>query len=296
MATMDAIDELSAATIARIWPLQNPAAQADKEVRGRVLIVAGSAEIPGAAILAAEGALRAGAGKLTIATGAGIAKDIALAVPESRVIALPETQSGALAQEGAALLAPLAQQVDCLLAGPGLAGHDVDFVKKLLPFFASSAVILDAAAMNAALGQNFSQPVLLTPHAGEMAHLSGDSKEEVTASPMQSASRGAQRWNAIVALKGAETWLATPDGALQCHRGGNAGLAMSGSGDVLAGLIAGFAARGLPLAQAAGWGVVVHACAGNLLSAEVGSTGYLARELLPEIPKLIDRIRLGLQR
>jgi hydroxyethylthiazole kinase-like uncharacterized protein yjeF len=132
-------------------------------------------------------------------------------------------------------------------------------------------------------------PVLLTPHAGEMAHLTGIAKDEIGAAPDRHASEAAQQWNAVVALKGARTVIAAPGGERWQHEGGNVGLATSGSGDVLAGVIAGLAARGAGLAQAAAWGVALHARAGERLAERFGRLGYLARELCDVIPALLEQ-------
>ena len=152
----------------------------------------------------------------------------------------------------------------------------------------SAPVVLDALAMEVVgRGQRMAQPVLLTPHAGEMAHLRGMSKEAVLADPRQTAADAAAQWQAVVALKGASTLIAEPGGSLWRHNGGQPGLATSGSGDVLSGLVAGLAAQQVPLEQACAWGVVVHALAGAALARRYGTTGYLARELPAEVPSLI---------
>jgi NAD(P)H-hydrate repair Nnr-like enzyme with NAD(P)H-hydrate dehydratase domain len=123
-----------------------------------------------------------------------------------------------------------------------------------------------------------------------MAHLTGITKEEVCADPERHAREAASRWNAVVVLKGATTYIATPDGDCWCHVGGQPGLGTSGSGDVLAGIIVGLAARGATLAQAAVWGIALHARAGLALAERLGSIGYLARELPAEIPMLLDKL------
>jgi hydroxyethylthiazole kinase-like uncharacterized protein yjeF len=153
--------------------------------------------------------------------------------------------------------------------------------------------ILDATAMAAALHEPAARPpVLLTPHAGEMAHLSGEAKDAVQADALVRAAQAARRWNATVALKGSTTVIASvgDDRPPWRHTGGNVGLATAGSGDVLAGLIAGFAARGASLEQAAAWGVVLHALAGERLAARLGGVGYLASELLDELPPLMAAV------
>lgn len=282
------------AHLLRGWPLPEVAADADKEDRGRVLVIAGSREIPGAAILAGTAALRAGAGKLVIATAQSVAAHLAVAVPEARVVAVPETAAGSFALQAVELLEQCVQGADAVLIGPGLMdenGTD-DFVARLLPKLARVPVILDALAMNAVKpGRRPTQPLLLTPHAGEMAHLRGMSKEAVLADPELAVVSAAREWNAVVALKGAATLIATPGGEKWRHDAGHPGLATSGSGDVLAGLIAGMAAQQAPLEQACAWGVVLHALAGRELARRVGPLGYLARELPAEVPRLLHRLR-----
>ncbi|WP_426174147.1 NAD(P)H-hydrate dehydratase [Massilia sp. TWR1-2-2] len=291
----------------RAWPLPMPSTDGDKEQRGHVLILGGSREMPGAVILAATAALRAGAGKLTIATGASVAQLVALALPEARVIGLAETEQGGFTGEAVGMLDPLADKVNAILIGPGMQDEAATaaLVRALLPRLCGSdvSVVLDACAMAILLSPDedgdseapfrFEQPVILTPHAGEMAHLTGQSKEDISAAPDRHAAQAARRWNAVVALKGARTLVIAADGARWQHEGGNVGLAISGSGDTLAGIIAGLAARGASLPQAACWGVALHARAGELLAERFGILGYLAREIPNEIPALMESFARG---
>jgi len=273
------------------WPLPDPGHDADKEARGHVLVVAGSNEVPGAALLAAVAGLRVGAGKLTVAAPRSVALGLALAIPEARVIPLDQSAAGALQLRAVDRLAPLSGLVNAVVLGPGMLDErrSMAFVRALLPLFSSSTVVLDAVAMAIVREGAFSQPVILTPHAGEMAHLTGRSKESICADPHATAIDAAQQWNACVALKGAATCIATPTGAAWRFTGGSPGLATSGSGDTLAGIIGGLAARGLPPVAACAWGVVLHARAGEALSRQHGPLGYLARELAGELPALIKR-------
>jgi ADP-dependent NAD(P)H-hydrate dehydratase len=293
----------------RAWPLPMPSSDGDKEQRGHVLILGGSREMPGAVILAATAALRAGAGKLTVATGASVAQLVAMALPESRVIGLAETEEGGFTEAAVARLDPLADKVDAILIGPGMQDEAATavLVRALLPRLegGNTSVVLDACAMGVirdaggkpdadadaerGAGFRFKLPVIVTPHAGEMAHLTGAPKEDIAADPDGHAARAARRWNAVVVLKGARTLVNAPDGARWQHEGGNVGLAISGSGDTLAGIVAGLAARGAGLAQAACWGVALHARAGELLAERFGVLGYLARELPAEVPALMER-------
>lgn len=278
----------------REWPLPMPATDEDKHGRGRVLVIAGSPEMPGAAILAAEAALRAGAGKLVIATAQSVAGVVALAVPEARVIGMPETDAGGLDPSGIASLGKAAENSDAVLIGPGMQDEPATcaFVAKLMPALVQTATILDALAMSQVCdpGSARETEVLLTPHAGEMAHLLGEDKASIEEQADTRAIRASMRWNAIVALKGATTFIATPGRRMWRHDGGNVGLAISGSGDVLAGIITGLAARGATLEQAAAWGVALHARAGQQLAKRIGPLGYLAREILSEIPGLMQAL------
>ena len=286
----------------RGWPLPMPPGEGDKEVRGHVLVLGGSREMPGAVILAATAALRAGAGKLTIATGASVAQLVALAIPEARVIGLRETAEGGFTRDTVAALNPLADRVSAILIGPGMQDEAATaaLVRALLPRLDGTSVVLDACAMGILLNPDldpehsggafrFEQPVVVTPHAGEMAHLTGIAKDDILAAPDARAAAAARDWNAVVALKGARTIICAPDGGMWQHQGGNVGLAVSGSGDVLAGIIAGLAARGATLAQATCWGVALHAQAGDCLAGRMGLLGYLARELPGEIPSLLEK-------
>jgi hydroxyethylthiazole kinase-like uncharacterized protein yjeF len=287
-------------SLLRGWPLPVPSNDADKEDRGHVLVLGGSREMPGAVILAATAALRAGAGKLTIATGRSVAQLVALAIPESRVLGLAENEAGGFTVEAVAELDPLADKISAILIGPGMRDEAATarLVHALLPRLdgTDTNVLLDAEAMGAVLHPpagnppfRFDVPVLLTPHAGEMAHLTGITKDDICAAPDRHALDAAQCWNAVVALKGARTVIAAAGGERWQHEGGNVGLATSGSGDVLAGVIAGLAARGATLAQAATWGVALHARAGERLAERFGKLGYLARELCDCIPALLEQ-------
>lgn len=288
----------------RAWPLPITPSNGDKEIRGHVLILGGSAEMPGAVILAATAALRAGAGKLTVATGASVAQLVALAIPEARVIGLRENEGGGFTRDATAELNPLADRVDALLIGPGMQDEPATaaLVRALLPRLDGTNVVLDACAMGIILDPDlppqqlpfrFDLPVIVTPHAGEMAHLTGRPKEDILAEPDRYAASAAEKWNAVVALKGARTLIATPARSMWQHEGGNVGLAISGSGDTLAGIIAGLAARGATLEQAACWGVALHARAGDKLAERFGTLGYLAREIPHEIPALMESIARG---
>jgi hydroxyethylthiazole kinase-like uncharacterized protein yjeF len=209
------------------WPLPRPSHDDDKEARGRVLVIAGSAEMPGAAVLAGEAALRAGAGKLAVGAAATIAPWVAQQLPEARVIALPEDDDGGLRPDGLERLDKILAQTRAVLVGPGMpaGASTVRLVEALLDRLDGLPLLLDAAAMDVVSRTpgavlRFSGRVAMTPHAGEMAHLSGEAKESIECDPGERVSIAAKTWGAAVALKGACTWIAAPDGRLWRHARG----------------------------------------------------------------------------
>jgi hydroxyethylthiazole kinase-like uncharacterized protein yjeF len=271
------------------WPPPPVDEATDKEARGRVLVLGGSAQVAGAAILAGVAALRVGAGKLQIGAPQSVASALAISVPESRVFALPQTPQGELAREAGDMITRTAAQCDAVVIGPGMLDEAAAgaLVLKLLEQ-AGPAMVVDAAAMSTLAqrpkaAQARAGRLVLTPHAGEMAGLVGTSKAEVEADPVGAARRLAAALQVVVALKGAETFIVSPDGQAWRHGGGSKGLATSGSGDVLSGVIAGLLARGAAPLQAAVWGVYVHGACGCALAERIGPVGFLARELLDEI-------------
>lgn len=278
----------------RAWPLPQPDGDGDKNDRGSVLVIGGAVEMPGALILAGTAALRAGAGKLQLATSRSVAPLVATVVLEARVFGVPESAGGGIAPDAADQLAERANKVEATLIGPGMIDQAAveHLIRRLLPQIEQPTLILDAAAMecvptalDALRARNGN--ALLTPNAGEMATLLKVDKTEVERDPRTFAQQAATHFNAVVVLKGHETYIADPDGALYCYDGGTIGLGTSGAGDTLSGIIVGLAARGAPPAQAAAWGVYLHSSAGERLSRRIGKLGFLARECLPEIPLIM---------
>jgi hydroxyethylthiazole kinase-like uncharacterized protein yjeF len=276
------------------FPLPVPY-EGSKDERGSALVLAGSASAPGAALLAGVAALRAGAGKLKIATVASVAVSMALALPEAMVVGLPETQEGDV--DGARVaerLLTVAERCDALLVGPGMIEEEptTALTVRLLEAGPSTPFILDAAAVcglgkHAAAVRSHRGRTVITPHAGEMAKLLDRSRDAVEADPLDAALRAADLLRAVVVMKGARTWIVDPQGARWLYEGGGVGLATSGSGDVLAGIVLGLLARGVEPTAAALWSVFLHGEAGKRLAASVGPLGFLARELSGEVPGLL---------
>lgn len=280
----------------RRWPLPRAHADGDKQERGVALVIGGSTEVPGGLLLAGVAALRAGAGKLQLAGPRPICVALGVAVPEARIIALPETSTGNLDRNAGKRAAEHAESADAFLVGPGMLDEDAiqQMMELLLPRIARGPLVLDAMALSSLRGGRYrfsaDAQVLLTPNYPEMARLTGDTLESVERDPAAVATALARAINAVVALKGPDTYIATPDGELFHYSTGKVGLATSGSGDVLAGIAVGLLARGATAEQAGSWAVYLHGEAGNNLARAVGPVGFLARELLTEIPRVMKGV------
>ncbi|MGE5566943.1 MAG: NAD(P)H-hydrate dehydratase [Parcubacteria group bacterium] len=293
---MNGPTEVTAEYLTAETPLPVPSEDADKEVRGRVIVVGGSVDVPGAVRLAGEAALRAGAGKLQLAVPEAITTGLGMIVPEARVFSLP-ARNGEIAPHGAETIEEFVSKSDAVLIGPGMIDKEqaAGLTGRLLSAVKGPGFVIDAAAMiqlgkDPDLVSGHDGRVVLTPHAGEMAALTGNGKHEVTADPLPLAREVAERLNAVVALKGKDTFVVSPDGRAWVYRGEAVGLATSGSGDVLAGIMAGLLARCASPEQAAIWAVYLHGQAGVRLSERVGPLGFLARELSGEVPALLAEL------
>ena len=291
----EGVEELTRDLLVSQFPLPYHPDDDDKEGRGRILIIAGSRELAGAAKLSALAALRAGAGKLQIATAKSIASPLAIDSPEARVIGCEETESGALA---ATIIEPMlewAGGAQAIMMGCGLQhGPPLEeLLDGLLEACLDKPLVLDAAVLGslaprAATLRAWKGGAILLPHAREMARLLECEAEEVERDPLAAARLAAERFNAVALIKGQYSHIVAPDGRAFRFEGGGVGLATSGSGDTLAGIVGGLAARGADPLTAALWGVYLHGEAGRRLSKRVGRIGFLARELLDEIPALLE--------
>jgi ADP-dependent NAD(P)H-hydrate dehydratase len=273
------------------WPLPEPADGGGKHARGTVLVVGGAASTPGAVLLAGIAALRVGAGRLSVATVQGTAAALGTALPEAMVVGLPAGERGTLDPSCAPEVVELAQGAQAVVVGPGLLGREpaAALLAALGPELPEVPVLLDAVALGALAGcpqaaEPLAGRLVLTPNPGEAAALlDGD---ELTG--CEAALALATRFDAVVAVQGG---VAAPDGRVWADGSGNIGLGTSGSGDVLAGAVGGLLARGAEPAQAAVFGQYLHGASGDLLAGRVGRLGYLARELLDELPLVLNRLR-----
>jgi ADP-dependent NAD(P)H-hydrate dehydratase len=276
------------------FPLPEHPEHAGKEDRGRLLVIAGSKELAGAALLAGVAGLRAGAGKLQIATAESIALALAVRVPEARVIGFGEAGDGCIAPGSVKEVLGWADKAQGVAIGCGLRhGAGLDrLLAGLLGQDAGIPLVLDAAALAGlpALAREmraYRGGTVLLPHAGEMAALLDRSREAVEADPHEAAAAAAERFGAVAVVKGQQSWIVAPDGRAFRHDGGGVGLATSGSGDVLAGIVGGLAARGADALTAALWGVWLHGRAGESLGRKIGRLGFLAREIADAVPALL---------
>ena len=280
--------------VLRAWQLPEP--EGGKNARGSVLVIGGSAETLGAVLLAAEAAMRAGAGKLQVATVGSRAGFAAQTLPEALVRALPETDAGAISAAAADTVRDLAEAADAVLIGPGMAdkGETQEFVARLLPAL-GGPVALDALGLaavtadDACLG-HLGGNVVLTPNPTEIAYCLHVDEAEIEDDPAGASVELARRAQAVVGLGGARSWIAAPDDRLWQDDSGGAGLGVSGSGDVRAGITAGLLARGADPAQAAVWAAYLHGRTGERLASSVGRLGFLARELPAEVPRALAEI------
>jgi NAD(P)H-hydrate repair Nnr-like enzyme with NAD(P)H-hydrate dehydratase domain len=307
-------------TLLRSWPL--PSAGSDKYSRGAVLVVGGGRRTPGAALLAGTAALRAGAGRVTLAVAESVAVQLAVALPEAGVIGLPQSAGGSVGDAGLENLLGDFGAADAVLIGPGLddIGQTEALLRGLLRHDSAKdpgqntgpTVVLDAYALGALprladeLGP-WAGRLILTPNPAEAAILLGRDTGDLAADVVELAGK----YRAVVSCQGMIAGPpdggspdggspdgGSPDGGSSAAdfpatgdhweiTTGYGGLGTSGSGDILAGAIAGLRARGTSDAQAACWGTHLHAAAGDRLASRVGSLGYLARELADELPPLM---------
>ncbi len=271
-------------------------ANSNKGTFGRVLVAAGSVNYVGAAALACTSAGRVGAGLVTLACPQTVYPILAGKLTESTFLPLLDVEGQLSAEAVAPVVHALEQGYEALVLGCGLgqSAYVRAFVHSLLPLLQSESlrgVVIDADGLNSLTdyewGGRTNIPIVLTPHPGEMARLTGLSVSEIQADRLRVALRFAEQWGVVVLLKGAHTVIVSPDGRAQISPFANPALATAGTGDVLAGAIGGLIAQGLSPFDAASAAVYLHAEAGERLRREIGDAGLLAGDLLPMLPLVI---------
>lgn len=273
--------------LAQAWKPGPRAKNSHKGSYGSLAIIGGALGMSGAARMAAEAALQTGVGLVFLFVPASIQDQLAVALPEVQVVPLPEV-AGQLGPEALPILLRRLETIDAVLLGPGLGrGESVaELVKQLLPAL-TQPLVIDADGLWHLAEQPgpFQQPVILTPHPGELARLVNHKTQDIQADRVGAARAASQAFNAIMLLKGARSLIAAPDERLWFNAGGNPGMARGGMGDVLAGLCAGLLTQGLPPEQAAGLATYWHALAGDTVAADLPETAVTVQRLLAALPE-----------
>ena len=270
-----------------------------KGARGHLLILAGSTGKTGAATLAAMGALRAGAGLVTVGIPGSLNHIMESKLTEAMTVPLAETGDGTLSIKAYDDINRLLSGKTALAIGPGLSTNPetIELVCRIISE-CELPVVIDADAINAlSLKQGglefLDEKKILTPHPGEMARLIGLENREVQANRLKVSREFSQKWHCNLVLKGARTIVAAPSGILHINPTGNPALATGGTGDVLTGLISGFLARGVREVKAASAGVYLHGLAADYFDGQNGESGLIAGDLTDAIPFLMNALIMG---
>jgi len=276
-----------AADAAGMLPSRSP--EMHKGDAGRLLIIAGSVGMTGAAALAGLAAARSGAGLVYIACPESLNDILEAKCTEVLTLPMPETEARSPALAAEEPIAEFAADMDAVVLGPGLSQHEesAELARRLAARI-EPPMLIDADGLNAFAGRveelgDRPGPTVLTPHPGEMSRLTGRSIGDIQADRLGSARAAAEATGAVVVLKGAGTVTASPDGEAWVNPTGNEGLAGGGTGDVLAGMIGAFLAGGAPALGAAVAGVYYHGRAADL-AVQPGMRGLVASDLLHVLP------------
>jgi NAD(P)H-hydrate epimerase len=277
---------------ARILPSRSP--HSHKGTYGRVFVAAASTGMTGAAALTSAGALRVGAGLVTLGTPKSLNPILEVKLTEAMTVPLPETAEGSLALEAKShIIETVARTKSVLAIGPGLSQHPetVALVHSLISE-SNTPTVIDADGINALskskdILSSLSPQTVLTPHPGEMARLIGGTVEMLERDRIGIAQRFAETHNVTLVLKGAPTVIAGGNGEVWINSTGNAGMATGGMGDVLTGLIAGLMAQKASPFDAAVLGVYLHGLAGDIVAESIGMHGLMAGDVLNNVPKAI---------
>lgn len=260
-----------------------------KGTYGRVLVVAGSRGLMGAATMAGMSALRGGAGLVTVGVPASLVPAMEARVMEVMKLGLPEDSNGVLSAEASARILEFCEKADVLAFGPGISvSGDTRRLAASLVAGVEVPMVIDADGLNCLDGLDSLQgrpgPTVITPHPGEMARLMGMTTAEVQADRIRVARQAAERSGAVVVLKGARTVIALPGGKCYVNLTGNPGMATGGMGDVLTGVIAAMIAQRLSVDRAAAVGVFLHGLAGDMVAFGLGNAGLVAGDVMNALP------------
>jgi NAD(P)H-hydrate epimerase len=270
--------------------------ESTKFAAGSVLVCGGSLGLTGAPSMASESAMRAGAGYVTALVPASLNLVFETRLLEVMSVPLPDA-GGSLVDGAEETVLGRVGRADALVLGPGL-GREPEALELARNIAAAAEVplLLDADGLNAHAGKLSSlarrrAPTILTPHAGELARLLESDSDAIGARRLQSARWAAAESGSIVVLKGDDTLVAEPSGAVAVSRGGAPALATAGTGDVLSGVIGAYLAKGMEPFAAACAGVFVHATAGRVCASEIGAEGVIASDVIAALPRALRQAR-----
>lgn len=268
---------------------------------GKVLVIAGSRGMTGAAILSSRAALRAGAGTVTCAMPSSLSDLVDVNNIEAMTFPLAETKTYSIAREAFPIIKELIKRFDCLIVGPGLSGNPqtiklvadiLQYVSREHPF---KKVVLDADGLKALplLVRPLKMRCIITPHIGELAMLTKRSSKEILLKPVNYARQVANKYHVVVVLKSFRTYIVEPRTTKYfLNYNGNPGMATAGSGDVLSGIIAGlWSSADITALKAAAAGPYVHAMAGNIAANKLSLDGIIASDILNEIPQALKIVK-----
>lgn len=280
--------------IASLIPIRKM--DAHKGSTGHLLVIAGSPGKTGAGVMTATSALRTGAGLVSFGVASSLYPVVATQILEAMSMRLPETSYGILGESSKSAILEASGGKKCIAVGPGLGTmpETRELIRQLIPEL-DIPLVLDADGLNCLANSTeilmkAKFPVVITPHPGEMARLVGITPQAVQADRIGCATDFARRFQTIVVLKGARTVIASPDGEVFINLTGNPGMASAGMGDVLTGIIAGLVTQGLSPVSAAQAGVYLHGSAADHLAKKVGPIGFLAGDVMAEIPREIMKL------
>ncbi len=267
---------------------------------GKVLIVAGSPGMTGAATMSCQSAYLSGAGYVTLAMPHSVSQILEVKLTEVVKKSLPQSDAGSLHPDALPQIVELAEKCDALAIGPGMSQHPQtqELIRSLIKNI-ENPMIIDADGLNALakdisiLSQKRSDQIVLTPHIGEMSRLSEISTAELAADRLEISKKMAKKWGVTIVLKGAGSIIAAPDGQVAINSTGNGGMATAGSGDVLTGIIATFLSQGLRARQAAQAGVYIHGYAGDRATAAIGQRSLVATDIMNHLSQTFQQIEIS---
>jgi len=263
---------------------------------GRILIVAGSPGMAGAACLAASAAMRAGSGLVTVAVPRSLNPILEVKLTEAMTLPLPETAGGTLGKEAGEAILRVADRFDIAVIGPGLSRHpETVRMVRMLAANLPAPMLIDADGINAlaedvSILKKITSQVILTPHPGEMARLLKRDTAAILSDRLAAAGGFARDYGITLVLKGALTVVATAEGGTSINASGNPGMASGGSGDVLSGVIASFWGQGMSPADAARAGVFIHGDAGDRAALRLGERALIATDIIERLPAAIESL------